>query len=76
MTDGMGSMTSSENAVGGSQSFTCAICAQTVPEGDGSLRLVEVSRPADIATQLFYVHALCLARLLHPSIPLGEVFDS
>jgi hypothetical protein len=76
MTAGMDSMTSSDNAVGGSQSFTCAICAQTVPEDDGRLRLVEVSRLADVATQLFYVHASCLAKCLHPSIPLGEVFDS
>jgi hypothetical protein len=68
-------MTSSESAVGGSQTFTCAICAQTVCEGDGRLRLVEVSRPADAAAQLFYVHAPCLARCLHSLIPVGEVFD-
>jgi hypothetical protein len=58
-----------------SETYTCAICYKTIPQSSPDLLKVNVSRPSTAPFQELFVHRACLKNVIHPKIPLGEVFD-
>jgi hypothetical protein len=51
--------------------FVCCFCYESVvPRGDDPVLLVVVGATDPDAEQQLHAHAACLARLVHPSVPL------
>lgn len=55
--------------------YTDAICGETLTEGLDDILVVTVSRRGGAARQEFFAHRDCLARVIRPDVPLGEVFE-
>lgn len=58
------------------RTYTCAICYETIPASSPDLLILNISRPAASPFQELFAHRACLKRVIHPKIPLGEVFDN
>lgn len=56
--------------------FTDAVCGATLIPGHDEIVKFTITRDGCAALQEFYAHPHCLADVLHPSVPLGEVFET
>jgi hypothetical protein len=57
--------------------YQCAVCGQAIDERQGDTRLIGtfVLPGREISMDEFFFHRSCLASVLHPTTPLGEVFE-